>query len=55
MLFKYKHWENLDEDFYNYLKKYHSDFLVSHGLKDIENISIDFVRSALLLQEEQIL
>ena len=55
MLFKYKHWEKLDEDFYNYLKAYHSDFLVSHGLKDIENISVDFVRSALLLQEEQIL
>lgn len=55
MLFKYKHWEKLDEDFYMYLKEYHSDFLVSHGLTDIENLSIDFVRSALLLQEEQIL
>ena len=55
MLYKYKHWEKLDEDFYTYLKAYHSDFLVSHGLTDIENLSIDFVRSALLLQEEQIL
>lgn len=55
MLFKYKHWEKLDEDFYSYLKLKHSDFLLSHGLSDIENISIDFVRSHLLLQEEQIL
>lgn len=55
MLFKYHHWEQLDEDFYTYLKLHHSDFLVSHGLIEIEKLSIDFVRSHLLLQEEQIL
>ena len=55
MLFKYHHWEKLDEDFYTYLKLNHSDFLVSHGLTEIEKLSIDFVRSHLLLQEEQIL
>lgn len=55
MLFKYHHWEQLDEDFYSYLKIKHSDFLVSRGLIEIEKLSIDFVRSQLLLQEEQIL
>lgn len=55
MLFKYHHWEQLDDDFYTYLKLHHSDFLVSHGLTEIEKLSIDFVRSHLLLQEEQIL
>lgn len=55
MLYKYHHWEKLDDDFFLYLKTYHSDFLVSHGLFELEKISIDFVRSHLLLQEEQIL
>ena len=55
MLFKYHHWEKMDEDFFNYLKINHSDFLVSHGLIELEKLSIDFVRSHLLLQEEQIL
>ena len=55
MLFKYHHWEKMDEDFFNYLKIKHSDFLVSHGLIELEKLSIDFVRSHLLLQEEQIL
>ena len=55
MLFKYHHWEKMDVDFFNYLKINHSDFLVSHGLIELEKLSIDFVRSHLLLQEEQIL
>lgn len=55
MLFKYHHWEKMDEDFFNYLKINHSDFLVSHGLFELEKLSVDFVRSHLLLQEEQIL